>query len=71
MKAEPSETKTGLDRMATAEEVQSAFSLIPDFTFEMGKEAFFEIPSDRGGYVHMEIEEGVLELLATSDEVVN
>lgn len=71
MKVEPSGVETGLDRQATSEEIRMAISLLPDYHFEVDKDAFLEICSDRGGYVHVNLEEEVLELIEGVDGTIH
>jgi hypothetical protein len=73
MKLEPSELKTGLDRLATNEEIRAAVSLLPECFLKNGKERLFEVPSDKGGYVLIEFDEDGMELvddLTDSDDYV-
>lgn len=71
MKLEPSEAKTGLDRMATNEEIRAAFSLVPSCVIEVDKGSFVEIQSDRGGYEHIEMLDEVIDLLAQADVLLH
>ena len=74
MKVETTETTTGLDRLATSEEIRSAIFLLPDYILEIGKRSSFEASSDLGGYVHVDMAERMMEILEEeeeSDEPVN
>ena len=71
MKLETAEVVTGLDRLATNEEIRMAISLLPDFVPEVGKDSSFEAASDLGGYVHVDMGEQVMELFEEVKETVN
>ena len=71
MKLDLSEVKTGLDRLATSEEIRTAISLLPNYIFEVENETLFEVSSDLGGFVQVNLEEEVLELIEGANETVN
>jgi len=48
---------SGPDRFATCDEVRAALSLLPDFIMNNIEDSFWEVPSDRGGYQLIEINE--------------
>lgn len=69
MKPELSEVSTGLDRLATTEEIRTAISLFPervileaDIKSLSDSGAFCEIASDMGGYVRIDLEQGISDL---------
>jgi hypothetical protein len=71
MKLEPSELNTGLDRLATNEEIRAAISLLPDCFVKSGKDRLFEVASDKGGYVLIEFDDEGLEFFDNFDESDN
>lgn len=63
-KAEP-------DRFSTSDEIRAAISFLPEFFVE-GKNEHWEVASDRGGHVLIEIEEEeALALLEKLDATTN
>lgn len=71
MKLETAAIQTGLDRLATCEEIRTAISILPAFILEIGNGASFEASSDLGGYTHVDMAEKMMELLEAVDERVN
>ena len=73
MNLELPEIKTGPDRFATAEEIRAAISLFPEQIFELDKDALFEVVSDLGGYVNIDLrgESEILDLLESPDELIH
>ena len=48
--------KAGIDRISTSDEIRAALSLLPDVYVERVKDKLWEVPSDLGGYVLVDIE---------------
>jgi len=60
------------DRFATSDEVRAALSCLCDVLVESAEDTLWEVPSDLGGHVLVEIEkEGILTLLETLDPTAN
>jgi hypothetical protein len=60
------------DRFATNDEVRAALSSSTDVSVESEQDSLWEVPSDLGGHVLIELEdEGVLTLLETLDTTAN
>ncbi len=57
MKLESLEVTFGLDRPATPDEIRTALALFDDIEVITPKETWLEIPSDRGGYIRIPVEE--------------
>jgi hypothetical protein len=54
MEIGPLDAKTGLDRFATMDEIQAALMVVPDVFLPSESDNFWEVPSDRGGYVRID-----------------
>ncbi len=67
MKSESFVVEGRLDRVATAEEIRNAVESFHDRIVNSAHETAMEIPSDRGGYVRIPVEE--FELLYLIDEL--
>ena len=48
--------KAGIDRISTSDEIRAALSLLPDVYVEKVNDKSWEIPSDLGGYVRVDME---------------
>jgi hypothetical protein len=48
--------KAGTDRISTSDEIRAALSLRPDVYVEKANGKLWEIPSDLGGYVLVDME---------------
>jgi hypothetical protein len=48
--------KVGIDRISTSDEIRAALSLLPDVYMEKVNDKLWEIPSDLGGYVLVDME---------------
>ena len=48
--------KAGVDRISTSDEIRAALSLLPDVYVKKVNDKLWEIPSDLGGYVLVDIE---------------
>jgi hypothetical protein len=71
MEMGPFDSKAGPDRFSTSDEIRAAISFLPDFFVE-GNNKHWEVASDLGGHVliDMEEEEG-LDLLEKLDATTN
>jgi hypothetical protein len=62
------DSKAGLDRFATNDEIRAALSSLPGFFVECDKDSLWEVESDLGGTVLVETEgEEILSLLEKLD----
>lgn len=57
MDREPFDVNTRPDRFATSDEIRSALAFFPDI-FVDGRNDGWEIASDLGGYVRIELDDG-------------
>ena len=51
-----SSAKAGMDRISTYDEIRTALSLSPDVYVEKVSDKVWEVPSDLGGYVLVDLE---------------
>ena len=74
MKTGPLDAKSGIDRFATMDEIQTALTISPDVFIPCVNDSLWEVPSDRGGYVLIsdEIEDAsIFNLIQTLDTTSN
>lgn len=55
MKVEPFDVSIRPDRLATTDEVRSALSFLPDICVDDENDSGWEVASDLGGYVRIEL----------------
>lgn len=72
MEMGPFDAKAQPDRFSTCDEVRAALSFLPDCIAESDDDKVWEVPSDQGGHVLIEMEEeDVLTLYEKLDTAVN
>jgi hypothetical protein len=69
MEIGPMDAKAGLDRFATMDEIQAALTVVPDVFLPCETDSFWEIPSDRGGYVRIATEDEDSSLLSLIEKL--
>ena len=68
----PIDAKAETDRFSTCDEVKAALSFMPHLIVEGANDRLWEVASDLGGFVHIDIEEDEgLTLFEKSDTTVN
>jgi hypothetical protein len=72
MEMKPFGAKAGPDRFATRDEIRAAISFLPDFFMQGPNDSLWEVASDLGGHVRIEVgEEEGLTLLDSLDSMDN
>jgi hypothetical protein len=72
MEIAPFDAKAGPDRFSTSEEIRSALSFLPDLFVEDANDGLWEVASDLGGHVLIDLgEDEALILLEKLDETSN
>ena len=72
METGPLDAKAQPDRFSTCDEVRAALSFLPDSFVEPANDRVWEVPSDQGGHVLIEMEEEeVMSLYENLDTAVN
>ncbi len=57
MEFQSPETKGGQDRIATVDEVRTAISLFPEYLAEVPDQSLWEVHSDLGGFLRIDLQE--------------
>jgi len=69
MEIEFLDAKAGPDRFATTDEIRSALSFLPETVVPRESQNLWEIPSDLGGYVHIDSETEDAPILVLLEEL--